>query len=47
MPKENQINNIHKTDKDNLKKDFNDFKNLMINEFKSMKYYYFQVSKFL
>ena len=33
--------NIHTTDKDNLKEYFN-FKNLMINEFESMKYYVFK-----
>ena len=38
IPKENQINNIRTTDKDNLKEDFNNLKNLMINEFESMKY---------
>ena len=38
--------NIHTTDKDNLKEYFN-FKNLMINEFESMKYYVFkEVSSF-
>ena len=37
IPKEDQIKNIHTTDKGNLK-DFNNFKNLMINEFESMKY---------
>ena len=42
MPKEDQIKNIHMTDKDNLKKDFNNFKNLVINEFESMKYYIFK-----
>ena len=42
MPKENQIKNIHMTDKDSLKEDFNNFKNLVINEFKSMKYYIFK-----
>ena len=35
--KEDQIKNIHTTDKDNLK-DFNNFKNLMINESESTKY---------
>ena len=40
IPKKDQINNIHTTDKDNLKEDFNNFKNLMINEFESMKYYF-------
>ena len=29
-------------DKDNLKQDFNNFKSLMINEFESMKYYFFK-----
>ena len=38
VPREDQINNIHMTDKDNLKVDFNNFKILMINEFESMKY---------
>ena len=38
IPKEDQINNIRTTDKDNLKEDFNNLKNLMINEFESMKY---------
>ena len=39
--------NIQTTDKDNLKEDFNNFKNLMINEFESMKYYVFkEVSSF-
>ena len=28
--------------KDNLKEDFNNFKNLMINEFESMKYSFFK-----
>ena len=40
--KEDQIKNIHTTDKDNLKEDFNNFKNLMINEFESMKYFFFK-----
>ena len=42
IPKEDQIKNIHTTDKDNLKEDFNNFKNLMINEFESMKYSFFK-----
>ena len=42
IPKEDQINNIHTTDKDNSKEDFNKFKNLMINEFESMKYSFFK-----
>ena len=36
IPKEDQINIIHTTDKDNLKEDFKNFKNLMINKFESM-----------
>ena len=31
--KKDQIKNIHTTDKDDLKEDFSNFKNLMINEF--------------
>ena len=42
IPKEDQIKNIHTTDKDNLKEDFNNFKNLMINKFESMKYSFFK-----
>ena len=42
ISKEDQIKNIHTTDKDNLKEDFNNFKNLMINEFESMKYSFFK-----
>ena len=42
IPKEDHINNIHMTDKDKLKEDFNNFKNLMINEFESMKYSLFK-----
>ena len=42
IPKEDQIKNIHTTDKDNLKEDFSNFKNLMINEFDSMKHYFFK-----
>ena len=38
--------NIHTTDKDNLKEYFNNFKNLMINEFESMKYYVFKELSF-
>ena len=41
IPKEDQIKNIHGKDKDNLKEDFNNFKNLMINEFESIKYSFF------
>ena len=41
IPEGDQIKNIHSTDKDNLKEDFNNFKNLMINEFESMKYSFF------
>ena len=41
IPKEDQVNNIQTMDKDNLKQDFNNFKSLMINEFESMKYYFF------
>ena len=36
IPKEDQIKSIHTMDKDNLKEDFKNFKNLMINEFESM-----------
>ena len=39
IPKEDQIKIIFTTDKDNLKEDFNNFKNPMINEFESMKYF--------
>ena len=42
IPKEGQIKNIHTTDKDNLKEDFSNFKNLMINESESMKYSFFR-----
>ena len=42
IPKEDQIKNIHRKDKDNLKEDFSNFKNLMINEFDSMKHYFFK-----
>ena len=42
IPKEDQIKNIHTTDKDNLKEEFNNFKNLMINEFESMSYSFFK-----
>ena len=42
IPKEDQIKNIHTTDKDNLKEEFNNFKNLMINEFESMNYSFFK-----
>ena len=41
ISKEDQIKNTHKTDKDILKEDFNNFKNLMINEFESIKYSFF------
>ena len=49
ITKEDQINNIHTTDKDKLKEDFNNLKNLMINEFESMKFFFFfkKKSKFL
>ena len=40
--KEDQLKNIHTTDKDNLKEEFNNFKNLMINWFESMKYSFFK-----
>ena len=40
IPQKNQIKNIHTTDKDDLKEDFNNFKNVMIIEFESMKYYF-------
>ena len=40
IPKKNQIKNIHTTDKDDLKEDFKNFKNVMIIEFESMKYYF-------
>ena len=42
IPEEDHIKNMHTTDKDNLKEDFNNFKNLMINEFESMKYSFFK-----
>ena len=42
IPKKDLIKNIHATDKDNLKEHFNSFKNLMIYEFKSMKYSFFK-----
>ena len=40
--KEHRINNTHMMDKGNLKEDFNKFKNLMINKFESMKFYFFR-----
>ena len=40
IPQKNQIKNIHTTDKDDLKEDFKNFKNVMIIEFESMKYYF-------
>ena len=47
IPKECQTKNIHTTDKDPLKEDFINFKNLMINEFESMKYsFYKEVNSF-
>ena len=46
IPKEYQINNIHMTGKDNLKGDFSNFKNLMINEFESMKHFFKEVNFF-
>ena len=42
IPEEDHIKNMHTTDKDNLKEEFNNFKNLMINEFESMKYSFFK-----
>ena len=42
IPKEDQVNNIYSTDIDNLKEDFNNFKNLMINQFESIKYSFFK-----
>ena len=42
IPEEDHIKNMHTTDKDNLKEEFNNFKNLMINEFESMKYSFFR-----
>ena len=38
ITKEDQIKNINTADKVNFKEDFNNFKNLMINKFESMKY---------
>ena len=47
IPKDDQIKNIHTTDKYNLKEGFNNFKNFMINQFESMKYSFFkEVSSF-
>ena len=46
IPKEDQIKNIHTTDKDNLKEDFNNFKNLVINELESIKYSFFKEVNF-
>ena len=46
IPKEDQIKNIHGKDKDNLKEDFNNFKNLIINESESMKYSFFKEVNF-
>ena len=47
IPKEEQVNNIHITDKNNLKEDLNNFKNLTINKSESMKYSFFkEVSSF-
>ena len=41
IPKGDKIKNIHMIDKDNLKVDFKNLKNFMMNEFASMKYYFF------
>ena len=46
IPKEDQINNIHMTEKDDLKEDFSNFKNLMIYEFESMKHFFKEVNFF-
>ena len=42
IPKEDQVSNKHTTDKDNSKEDFSNFESLMINEFESLKYYFFK-----
>ena len=46
IPKEDQIKNIYTINKDNLKEDFNNFKNLMISEFESMKYSFFKETNY-
>ena len=42
IPKEDQVSNKHTTDKDNSKENFSNFESLMINEFESLKYYFFK-----
>ena len=46
IPKEDQIKIIFTTDKDNLKEDFNNFKNPTINEFESTKYFFKEINSF-
>ena len=46
IPKEDQISNIHTTNKDNLKEHFKNFKNLMINEWVNEIFFFKEVNSF-
>ena len=42
IPKEDEIDNLQMTDKEKLREDFNNFKNILTNEIKSMKFSFYK-----
>ena len=42
IPKEDEIDNLQMTDKEKLREDFNNFKNILTNEIESMKFSFYK-----